>query len=356
MINSRVLIRTGRIISLLLLFVLFFLLSACATKVRVNMLQPASYHEASLTKTVAIVPFTGPGGREFTAEIESVLAGIGIDDKQYFTLVDRASIDKLLSEMQLGQSGLVDPSTAARIGKLIGAQGIYTGMVTQNHYDDNRYTEIRRSCVRYEEKRDRDGRVYRGQCLSWRQYNVNCVKRVANFSVAPRLVDVATGRVLYSRVLAASQNSSGCEDTQPVISAMVLLDKAKEAVKSEFRKDIAPYYVTREIRLIDDTEGIAAAEVKDKLKRGLEYADRGRLDGACELWGEARIHASGSYALLYNLGVCAESRGDWDAALSLYKQADKALGKPHDDISLSLSRMDEAIRNRARLTEQLKSK
>lgn len=356
MINRRQLLRTGRIFPLLSVCILLFLISACATKVRVNMLQPAAYHEASLTKTVAIVPFTGPGGHEFTAEIESVLAGIGIDDKQYFTLVDRASIDKLLSEMQMGQSGLVDPNTAARIGKLIGAQGIYTGRVTQNYYDDNRYTERRRTCVRYEEKRDRDGRAYRGQCLSWRQYNVNCVKRAANFSVAPRLVDVATGRVLYSRILTATQHSSGCDDTQPVISAMVLLDKAKEIVKAEFRMDIAPYYVTREIRLIDDAEGIASPAAKDKIKRGLEYADRGRLDGACELWGEARIAASNSYALLYNLGVCAESRGDWDAALSLYRQADKALGKPHDDISLSLSRVDEAIRNRARLTEQLKSK
>ena len=52
------------------------------------------------------------------------------------------------------------------------------------------------------------------------------------------------------------------------------------------------------------------------------------MDSACELWGEVCNIASNSYVLLYNLGVCTESRGDLDAALSLYRQADKILGKP----------------------------
>ena len=80
------------------------------------------------------------------------------------------------------------------------------------------------------------------------------------------------------------------------------------------------------------------------------------MDNACELWGEARNLAGNSHALLYNLGVCAESRGDVDAALSLYKQADKKLGKPDDDISLALNRVSTAIKNKGKLKEQLGSK
>jgi exonuclease VII small subunit len=59
--------------------------------------------------------------------------------------------------------------------------------------------------------------------------------------------------------------------------------------------------------------------------------------------------------LLYNLRFCAESRGDLDAALSLYKQADKILGKPQDDITLALNRVEAAIKNRGKLKEQLGS-
>lgn len=330
--------------------------SGCATKIKVNMLQPAQYHEASLTKTVAVLPFSGPGGREFAAEIEGVLVGIGIDDKQYFTLVDRTSIDKSISEMKFSQSGLVDQKTAVKLGKMIGAQGIYTGVVSQNSYDDSHYSEKRQSCTQYEQKKDDKGRTYQGACLNWRYYNVRCMKRIANFAVSPKLVDVTTGRILYSRNLSATTNSSGCEDTRPVQSEMVLLEQAKDSVRKEFRRDIAPYYVTREIRLMDSTDGITSKEAIDKLKRGMEFANKGRMDSACELWGEARNIATNSYSLLYNLGVCAESRGDLDAALSLYKQSDRILGKPNDDISLALGRAGEAIKNRNKLKEQLGGK
>jgi hypothetical protein len=34
----------------------FLLINGCATKIALNMLQPAEYHEASLTKTVAVTP------------------------------------------------------------------------------------------------------------------------------------------------------------------------------------------------------------------------------------------------------------------------------------------------------------
>jgi tetratricopeptide (TPR) repeat protein len=332
----------------------FFMLSGCATKIKVNMLQPAQYHEASLIKTVAVMPFHGPEGRAFAAELEGVLASIGIDDKRYFTLVDRASIDKTISEMQLSQSGMVDQKTAVRLGKLIGAQGIYTGIVTRNNYDDSSYREERQTCNRYEKKFDKKGREYQGACLSWHRYTVNCMKRVANFAVSPKLVEVATGRILYSRDLSAVADSSGCEDTRQVLSELVLLEKVRETVKNEFRRDIAPYYVSLEIKLMDSTDGIESSAAKDKLKSGIEYADKGRMDSACELWGEARILAPNSYVLLYNLGVCAESRGDLGAALSLYKQADKMLGKPEEDITLALNRVEGAIRNSAKLKEALR--
>jgi len=353
MIRGKKSIRTSEMILIIMITVLT--LCGCATKIRINMLQPAQYHEASLTKAVAVMPFSGPGGREFAAELESVLSGVGIDDKQYFTLVDRASIDKVISEMKFSQSGLVDEKTAVKLGRLVGAQGIYTGIVNLNNYNDSRYTEKRQTCDRYEEKKDKDGKSYQ-VCAYWRSYNVNCVKRVADFSVTPRLVDVATGRVLYSRNISAMKNSSGCDDTHPAQSDMVLLEQAREQVKQEFRRDVAPYYVTREIRLMDSTDGMDSKEAKDKLKRGLEYADKGRMDSACELWGEARNLASGSHTLVYNLGVCAESRGDLDAALSLYRQADKLLGKPDDDITLALNRVGEAVKNRGKLKQQLGGK
>ncbi len=335
-------------------FFLGLFLSGCATKVRVNMLQPAAYHQASLTKSVAVVPFNGPDGANFAAEIEGVLGSINIDDRPYFSLVDRQSLDRVISEQKFSQSGLVDPNTAARLGRMVGAQGIYTGTVTASDVKERRYREQRRECVEREAKKKNAGFFDVPKCLRYRNYTVNCLKRDVTFAVTPKLIDVSTGRVLYSRNLGNSTSSSGCSDgTQPK-SGDELLEGVKATAKAQFRKDVAPFYTTVEIGLMDTTDGIPTAEPKDSLKRGLEYAARGRLDAACELWGAARIQAPASPALLYNLGVCAESRGDADAALSLYRQADKLLGKPDDDITAALNRVSAVIKNRKKLEQQLR--
>jgi hypothetical protein len=63
------------------------------------MLQPAEYHEASLTKTVAVLPFDGRGGQQITSEVEGVLGSISIDGKNYFTVVDRNAIDKIFKDI-----------------------------------------------------------------------------------------------------------------------------------------------------------------------------------------------------------------------------------------------------------------
>ena len=336
----------------LLIIVLF---AGCATKVRLNMLLPADYHEASLTKTVAVLPFGGSNGVATAAEFEAILGSINIDNKQYFTLVDRSSIDKTISELKLAQSGLVDAGTAAKIGGLVGAQGIYAGVVTQAAWNDSPYRETRQECVQREIKRDDKGRTYEGSCVRWRSHQVSCIKRVATFSCSPKLIEVRTSRVLYAKNISGSADASGCEDGKPLPGGQELLQKAKEIAKEEFRKDVAPHYVTKEISLMDDTVNMTSGEAKEKLKQAIDYASKGRMDRACELWGESRILSPSAPSVLYDLGVCAESRGDFDAALKLYREADKQLGKPDDRITLALNRVTEAIRNRTKLQQQLKN-
>lgn len=77
--------------------------------------------------TVAILTFSEdenlPGAGRQTAE----LLQVQLSSADGIVLVDRADIDKAFAEMELGLSGTVDPSTAARIGSLVGAKVIITG-------------------------------------------------------------------------------------------------------------------------------------------------------------------------------------------------------------------------------------
>lgn len=53
-----------------------------------------------------------------------------------FMLLERERLDDIAKEQKLSQSGLVDPSTALKLGKIAGAQYIITGAVTLCYYSE----------------------------------------------------------------------------------------------------------------------------------------------------------------------------------------------------------------------------
>ena len=341
------------ILSVILLALSLF---ACAAPaVKTTTMVPAKFHEATKLKEVAVLPFEGPNGREFAAEIEGAIASVNIDTRQYYTLIDRAKLDKILAEQQLGQTGLIDEAAAAKVGKLVGAKGIYTGVVTAANARDSHYTQNRQECAQRELKKDKKGNTVEGNCISWRNYTVPCTKRDAVFAFTPKLIEVETGRIIYSNNISETASASECRDSgTPVASAFELIGKAKEAAKSNFKRDIAPSYVTFNIQLMDSKEQVTSKEAEDKLNLGMEYAKKGRLDRGCELWGEGRILSPNSPSLIYNLAICAEVRGDLENALDLYRKADRALNKPDDKITSAIERVSEAIKRRQTLKEQMK--
>ncbi len=48
-----------------------------------------------------------------------------------YIVVERDKLDKILAEQKFGQSGVIDPATAAQAGKVLGLQAIVTGSVSQ---------------------------------------------------------------------------------------------------------------------------------------------------------------------------------------------------------------------------------
>lgn len=344
---------TGMFKKIFLLAVIGGALASCAPpSVKTTMLAPARYHEAATLKEVAVLPFDGPEGSEFAAELEGTLVSINLGDKQYFTIVDRARIDKVVSELKFTQSALVDPNKAAQVGKIVGAKGIYTGVVTASGVNDNRFSESRSRCAYYQTQYYKKGKPYQ-ICGQYENYSVPCIKRVATFQATPKLIEVETGRVVYANNIAGTANSSACQDSQtPLADKYQLLTNAKQTAKAVFRTDVAPYYITVNIKLMDSTDGITSKDAEKKLEQGIEFAKNNRLDRACELWGEARTLSQNSPSLLYNLGICSEVTGNLEQALDLYKKADRLFNKPDDKIAAALQRVSQALQDRKKLKEQ----
>ncbi len=81
---------------------------------------------------VAVIEFenkTTYGQRLGTAAADVLVTELGKTDR--FILIERAKLDKLLAEQKLGLTGVVDPATAAQMGKVLGAAAIVTGAVSE---------------------------------------------------------------------------------------------------------------------------------------------------------------------------------------------------------------------------------
>ncbi len=112
-------------------FVLFFFFLTCLTTTRVDAAEdPVSVDTAKNTFTVAVLPFAVRGrGLENVGDDMQALLTAQLSGFPGFLLVERAEIDKALSEMELGISGNVNPETAAQIGQIVGAQLLITGRI-----------------------------------------------------------------------------------------------------------------------------------------------------------------------------------------------------------------------------------
>jgi hypothetical protein len=81
-------------------------------------------------QATAVLPFDASGTqlKDLASEVTALLYGY-LSAESGLVLVERAELEKILSEQGLGLSGTVAPATAARIGHLTGAKVLVTGRV-----------------------------------------------------------------------------------------------------------------------------------------------------------------------------------------------------------------------------------
>jgi tetratricopeptide (TPR) repeat protein len=85
--------------------------------------------------TVAVFPFLFSGSDERLRPLGRALAEMLTTDlaqTDRLTVLERVQVQALLDEVELGQSGVVDPATAARGGRLLGAGRVVQGQVSGN--------------------------------------------------------------------------------------------------------------------------------------------------------------------------------------------------------------------------------
>ncbi len=104
-----------------------------------------------------------------------------------FTMVERAALSEIVKEQELGQTGLVQRETLARVGDLLGAQLLVVGAVTEFEAESS------------------GG----GQGIGTSKFAFSFSSSSAHVAVDIRLVDASTGQILKSFNAAGKAQNSG---------------------------------------------------------------------------------------------------------------------------------------------------
>ncbi|MCI5193648.1 MAG: hypothetical protein D3915_11070 [Candidatus Electrothrix sp. AU1_5] len=118
----------------ILLLLLLFVSTAFAYEKEINTLSAAMAEKISKAgrSSVAVVDFTDLEGnvtqlgRFIAEEFSTALAGAG----KGFKVIDRTHLNSIIKEKKLSTTGLIDPVTARKLGKIVGVQALITGTLT----------------------------------------------------------------------------------------------------------------------------------------------------------------------------------------------------------------------------------
>jgi curli biogenesis system outer membrane secretion channel CsgG len=118
-----------------------FFVSACApgTKIRkkqsttVDVTEKVESKYTGPKRRIGVVAFQNkaPYAQARIGETATDIIITELTKSGKFIVVERDKMDKLLDEQKLGQSGAIDPTTAAQVGKILGLNAILTGSVSQ---------------------------------------------------------------------------------------------------------------------------------------------------------------------------------------------------------------------------------
>jgi curli biogenesis system outer membrane secretion channel CsgG len=168
----------------------FLALAGCATAPEVMNLERCAH-----VSRVAVLPFTdGPGSAGLNSG--NAVAGLVVErlaQAGKYRLVERGKLRAILDEQDLQATDLVDPATAAQIGKLAGVDAVITGSVSE--YDKEK-------TVVY---------IYVVPVISWRY--------TAGATV--RLVDVENADVIYAHSASVASGKNYTEAGQQAVARLL---------------------------------------------------------------------------------------------------------------------------------------
>jgi len=143
--------------------------------------------QSSVSTTTIAIPPPADFARGMTEMLTTALT-----KSERFVVLERAALDKVTAEQDLGASGRVNPEFAPQVGKVTGAQAIITGDITRFSYTQSSLGG--------------SGSILRG-------LGAKVEKTNAQVGIDLRIIDTETGEVLLSQSADGSASMSNVSAT-----------------------------------------------------------------------------------------------------------------------------------------------
>ena len=264
---------------------------------------PAGSPNVNDLVSIAVDRFDGEDGGLLSQALESELAAARFAGRPYFRVV-------------APESGV--PTDA-----------LVTGNVRVG-VDETGTTEKRKRCIEQDP-------ADKNKCLKEEEYDLRCRRRVATVTTNVRLVAMGDGSVRYTRPLNARDELVYCPDRKASRTVDDFVETTLKAQVGTIRRDFAPSGFSDDVRVDENRKGLPKAAA-DAFKNAIRQTKSDEA-GACESWAAIARSVEPTAALAFNLGLCAEARRDFGAAIYWYGQAQR-LGSKNRDIGGGLARID----------------
>ena len=332
------------IVAKILVLASLLMLGGCISPppVEIRILKPAEMNIGYI-KTIGISPFRGQGGDAVTNRVTAKLF-----EGKYFTILERQRINALIGEMGLAEIGIVDPSTAARLGKALGVQAIVFGSVDGYVVEDSRGFE---KVTKYRETGEEVRGLFGGMVDETEPYQVvlSYTIRQARVAVTFKMVNVETTELLAIKSITKEYRQKVIHDPdwpKELRARGIILDELVDQTTDGFVKLVSPHYVIE--KKIWENIGVEEGKTAyNYFKNGL-YLEAGEiLDRLMEY---PNLKPDVLAAVYYDRGLMYEILGNLNKAEELYGGA--ATLKASDLHLKALKNIEEKIEDVKRLQEQ----
>ncbi len=316
--------RKGFLYSIVFLLSAFFI--GCAPSMQLTVKRPAEVNLKSYKK-IAMGKVDNMNRTKHTTakRIESIFVD-KLFESGSFEVLDRQNVDKLIQEQKLGASGLIDESTAAQIGQIIGVSAMIFGKVLEEDYDEQTSSS---------EYKSKEGR-------KWIYKREGRLSILVNFSI----VDVSTGKVVVTKTLQGKKYSKTAAEGEkaPPIDVNKLYESCYNTIGNNFRKMIAPYDINIKVSFESDAS-------LPELDQALTNIKIGEWDEGVNILKKATERGNLNPKVLakahYNYGMLVMYGGNYDEAINSLKKANQLVPenkKYVDAIVLARKEKEQAIK------------